>query len=272
MSIKLTLTTQPEVPLEADSITPDKFAGLTASAVAALPAQHGNQKATLGDFFRVEGGGNGEIHVEGDLSRVKLIGSGMSTGKIIIEGNVGMHLGTAMTGGEIVVNGNAGDWVGAEMQGGRIHINGNAGHMVGSGYRGSAVGVTGGEIVVRGSAGNEVGGTMRRGLIAIGGDAGDFTGVNLLAGTIIVLGQMGWRPGAGMVRGSIISMQPVEMLPTFSYACTYHPTFLRLYLLHLQALGLPVNDAHLTGLYQRWSGDSIEMNRGEILLFCGAGE
>ena len=211
--------------------------------------------------------GNDNIQLEGDLSRVKLIGSGMSAGRIVIDGDVGMHVGTAMSGGEIVVEGNAGDWVGAEMTGGRLIIKGNAGHLVGSGYRGSPIGVQGGEIIVYGNAGNEVGGAMRRGLIAVGGNSGDFTGVNMLAGSIFVLGNMGWRPGAGMVRGSIISMQSAEMLPTFSYACIYHPTFMRLYLLHLRALGLPIEDAHISGLYQRWSGDGIELNRGEILLF-----
>lgn len=153
------------------------------------------------------------------------------------------------------------------MLGGRLTIKGNAGHLVGSGYRGSRIGMQGGEIIVHGKAGNEVGGAMRRGLIAIGGDSGDFTGVNMLAGTIIVLGQLGWRTGAGMVRGSIISMHEAELLPTFSYACTYQPTFLRLYLLHLQSLGLPVDDTQITGQYRRWSGDSVQLNRGEILLF-----
>ena len=62
-------------------------------------------------------------------------------------------------------------------------------------------------------------------------------------------------------------MHEAEVLPTFSYACTYQPTFLRLYLLHLQALGLPVDEAHITGYYRRWSGDSVQLNRGEILLY-----
>ena len=105
-----------------------------------------------------------------------------------------------------------------------------------------------------------------RSLIAIGGSSGDFTGVNILAGTIIVLGQMGWRSGVGMKRGSIISMQDAPILPTFTYACTYRPTFLSMYLCYLQNLGLPITEAHVSGYYRRWSGDSVEMNRGEILL------
>ena len=267
MSLKLTLHSEPAVPLEAELITPDKLAGLSEAEIAKLPVQHGNQQAVLGDFFGVAGVGNGEVYLEGDLSRVKLIGSGMTGGRLVISGNVGMHVGAGMSGGEIVVEGDAGDWAGAEMLGGRLTIKGNAGHLVGSGYRGSRIGMQGGEIIVHGKAGNEVGGAMRRGLIAIGGDSGDFTGVNMLAGTIIVLGQLGWRTGAGMVRGSIISMHEAELLPTFSYACTYQPTFLRLYLLHLQSLGLPVDDTQITGLYRRWSGDSVQLNRGEILLF-----
>jgi formylmethanofuran dehydrogenase subunit C len=107
---------------------------------------------------------------------------------------------------------------------------------------------------------------MRRGLIAIGGNSGDFTGVNMLAGTIIVLGQLGWRSGAGMKRGSIISMDDAQLLPTFTFACTYHPTFLPIYLQHLRSLGLPIDDRQINGTYRRWSGDSVELNRGEILL------
>lgn len=266
MSLKLSLHTVPEVPLEAESVTPDRLAGLSEADIAALPVHHGNQQSTIGDFFSVSGNGNSEIQIEGDLTRVKLIGSGMTYGRIIIEGNVGLHVGAAMSGGEIIVKGDAGDWVGPEMSGGRIVVKGNAGHLVGSVYRGGRIGMRGGEIIIHGNAGNEVGNGMRSGLIAIGGDCGDFAGVNMLAGTIIVVGKLGWRCGAGMKRGAIVSMHDAELLPTFSYACTYQPAFLRLYLLHLNELGLPISDAHMNGQYRRFSGDAVELNRGEALL------
>jgi len=271
MSLTFTLHTAPVVPLEAEALSPARLGGLSAAEAAKLVVVHGNRSAPLGEFFRVEGSGDGEIHVTGDLSHVKLIGAGMSEGRMVIHGPVGMHLGAGMTGGEILVEGDAGDWVGPEMSGGRIVVKGNAGHLAGSAIRGSPVGMQGGEIVVFGHAGNEVGHLMRRGLIVVGGDTGDFTGVNLLAGTIIVLGQLGHRTGAGMKRGSIIGMHPAEMLPTFSYACTYRPVFLRLYLMHLRRLGLPITDAQLNGSYQRWSGDAIELNRGELLLLDSGG-
>ena len=266
---RLKLYTQPEVPLEAEVIAPASFENLSQSGIEHLPVMHGNVKANLGDFFKVTGKGSSEIQVEGDLGSVKLIGAGMTQGKITVEGDVGMHLGQGMSGGEIIVNGNAGDWVGPEMSGGRITIKKNAGHMVGSAYRGHTVGITGGEIFVHGDAKNEIGSGMRRGLIAIGGNAGDFTGVNMLAGTVIVLGELGIRTGAGMKRGTIVSLNDATMLPSFEYACTYHPLFLRLYFSKLSAhgFGRKITDKHMNGKFKRYCGDSIELNRGEVLLF-----
>ena len=264
--MKLTFHHRPEVPIEAEVITPERLAGLSQSEVSALPLQYGNERVPLGELFRVSGHYEGEIRVEGDLSKVKMIGSRMSAGRIVVDGDSGMHLGVGMSGGEIVVKGNTGDWVAPDLSGGRITIHGNAGHMVGSAYRGSAMGIRGGEILIHGNAGNEVGNAMRRGLIAIGGDCGDFGGVNMRAGTLIVLGRLGSRCGASMKRGSIVSMQPAPLLPTFGYACHYAPLYLRLYLLHLKRLGMSVGESHIEGRYRRYSGDAIENNRGEILL------
>ena len=267
MSIKLIMHSPPDVPLEAHCISPDTLTNLSQSGVENLEVMHGNDKARLGDFFTVKGKGHENILVEGDTSNVKFLGARMSSGSISIEGDVSMHLGWNMSGGEITVNGNAGDWVGPEMSGGRITIKGNAGHMVGSAYRGQTTGILGGEIFVHGNVKNEAGHAMRRGLIAVGGNAGDFTGVNLLAGSVIVCGEMGIRAGAGMKRGTIVSFNQAGILPTFEFACTYHPVFLRFYLKHLRDNGFDIDDRYINGRYDRWSGDSIELNRGEILLF-----
>ena len=266
MSLKLTLHTPPAVPLEAEKISPDCLEGLTTDEITALPVYHGNEQAALGDFFKVEGTANGEIELEGDLQKVKMIGARMSRGRILIHGDVGLHLGTGMSGGEIIVEGNAGDWAGVEMTGGLLEIKGNAGDALAANYRGTKVGMLGGEIFVHGNAGSEVGSAMRRGLIAVGGDTCDFTGINMLAGSIIVLGNLGWRTAAGMIRGTVVSMHEARILPTFTYATTYKPSFLRVYLLRMREMGLPVEDAHLNGSYRRWSGDSVEVNRGEILI------
>jgi hypothetical protein len=69
-----------------------------------------------------------------------------------------------------------------------------------------------------------------------------------------------------MRRGSIVTMAPATPPATFLLACRYRPPFLRLYLRRLRALGLPVSDAQLDGRYARWSGDGLELRRGEILI------
>lgn len=266
---KLSLITQPSVPLEADVITPDRFIGKSKTEIAALPVQYGNQKVALGEFFAVEGDGAEEIEVTGDLARVKLIGAGMTQGRITIRGDVGMHLGAGMRGGQIEVYGDAGDWAGAEMQGGQIRIHGNAGHGLGGAYRGSPKGMNRGLIVVDGSAGNEVGSAMRRGLIVVRGDTGDFAGSFMIAGTILVFGRLGARAGAGLKRGTIVTWQPAKLLPSFRYSCTYRPTFLGLILRDLANQGVDLPTGHADGRYRRYCGDLTALGKGEILVWEG---
>jgi formylmethanofuran dehydrogenase subunit C len=61
-------------------------------------------------------------------------------------------------------------------------------------------------------------------------------------------------------------MTAAPLLPSYSFACLYRPPFVRLCLRRLRALGLPVEDAHIEGRYARWSGDALELGRGEILI------
>jgi formylmethanofuran dehydrogenase subunit C len=260
------------VPVEAECITPDNLAGKSAAEIERLPVQHGNRQEPLAEFFAVNGdAADGEILLEGDLSRVKWIGASMSRGRITIRGNVGTHVGSEMLGGQIEVHGNAGDWVGAEMRGGFIQVHGDAGHQVGAAYRGSRRGMRGGTILIHGSAGNEIGSTMRRGLIAIGGESGDFAGVSMIAGTIFLFGSPGIRTGAGMKRGTIVLLgggadrgEP-NLLPTFRFDCEYRPVFIRLYVSHLRRSGFPVDDHLWIATFRRYSGDLVALGQGEIL-------
>ncbi len=254
-------------PMEAEVITPNNFIGKTEAEISELPVLLGNKTQKLGDFFSVEGDGSNEIFLNGDLSRVKHIGAGMTQGRIVIDGEAGMHLGAEMQGGEIVVHGNTGDWAGAEMKGGKIHIHGNAGHGLGGAYRGSRHGMNRGLIIVEGNARNEVGVLMRRGLIVVRGDVADFAGAFMLAGTVIVFGQMGVRAGAGMKYGSIITFHQPELLPTFHYDCVYSPIFLKLILKSLQAQAVAVEQEWIAGNYRRFSGDQNTLGKGEILVY-----
>jgi formylmethanofuran dehydrogenase subunit C len=264
--LTLTLRVQPTVPLETERLTPDHLATFRRDEVEALTVWDGNRRAQVGDFFAVSGETGEELRVEGDLRRVKFLGAGMTAGRLTVAGDAGMHTGAGMRGGELVVEGAVGDFAGVGMRSGRLIVEGSAGDHLGGARQGEPSGMRGGEILVHGDAGEQVGAGLRRGLIAVAGRVGDAAGLRMLAGTIVAVGELGSRPGAAMRRGTIVAMSQVTLLPTFGFACRYRPPFLRLFLRHLQELGLPLSDEQVTGRYARWSGDGVELRRGEILV------
>ena len=265
--VTLTLKEQPSVPLEAESLSPDVLAGLGNDEVRALPVHLGKRTLRVDDFFEVEGGKSDELEIRGDARQVKWVGRGMTRGRIRVVGNVGMHLGAYMKGGTIEVTGDASDWVGGEMSDGFIHIRGNAGGQVGAAYRGSLKGMKGGTILVEGTAGLEVGMRMRRGIIAVRGRVKDFAGLQMKGGSLFLLGGAEIRTGAWMVRGTIVSLKPLPLLPTFSYACAYHPPFLRMYARRLRPLGFSLPQEVHEGAYWRYTGDAAVPGKGEILVW-----
>ena len=265
MTLTLTLREQPDVPLEAEVLCPDRLAGAGRGEIEALPVRHGRERVRLGEFFAVSGAGH-DVRLEGDLRRVEHVGAGMTAGRLTVAGDVGMHAGAGMRGGELHIEGDAGDWAGAQMRGGTLVVRGSAGRRLGGAYPGERAGMRGGEIVVHGDAGAQAGAGLRRGLIAVAGRAGEAAGLRMLAGTIVALGGLGPRAGAGMRRGSIVAMAPMTPLATFVFSCAYRPPFLGLYLRRVRALGLTVSDTQLSGRYARWCGDGLELRRGEILI------
>jgi formylmethanofuran dehydrogenase subunit C len=264
--ITLTLKDQPNVPLEAEAISPDVMATLPNDSIGGLPIFLGKRQCRLDEFFDVDGAASDEIEVRGDASRVKWMGHGMTRGRLRVVGNAGMHLGSAMKGGSIEVTGNVSDWLGAEMTSGFIRVAGNAGGQIGAAYRGSLKGMRGGTILVGGSAGLEVGMRMRRGVIAVGGMVRDFAGLQMKGGTI-VCGGAELRTGAWMTRGTIIALSPIPLLPTFAFACAYDPTFLQLYVKYLRTLGVSVPCDAAQGSFKRYSGDTSVPGKGEILVW-----
>jgi formylmethanofuran dehydrogenase subunit C len=268
--ITLTLKEQPGVPIEAEALSPDVVAKLGNDEIRALPIFLGKRQLSIEEFFEVEGEASEELEIHGDAGRIKWLGRGMTRGRLKIVGNAGMHLGAFMKGGTIDVSGNASDWIGAEMSGGLIRIGGNAGGQIGAAYRGSLTGMTDGTIVVEGSAGLEVGMRMKRGTIVIKGSAKDFTGLEMKGGTII-LGGAELRTGAWMNRGTIISLTPIPLLPTFAYNCSYNPTFLRVYSRELATLGVSVPFEESEGSYELYSGDAAVSRKGELLIWQPAG-
>jgi hypothetical protein len=59
------------------------------------------------------------------------------------------------------------------------------------------------------------------------------------------------------------------MLPTFQFACTDRPVFLRFILLQLRSRGFAVTTDCLDAEYHRYNGDFLELGQGEILLRAG---
>jgi len=265
--VTLNLKETPLVPLEAELLTPDVIAGLSLAEIRALPVNLGKRRRRLDDFFAIDGEPGDDIEIHGDATRVKWIGRGMTRGRVAIRGHAGMHLGSAMKGGVIEVFGNVSDWLGAEMVGGVIRVHGNAGGQVGAAYRGSLSGMKGGTILIDGAAGLEVGMRMKRGIIAVGGNARDFAGLEMKGGTIVLGGGAELRTGAWMARGTIISLTPVQLLPTFSYACTYNPTFVPLVAKFLAAWDRAIPFDPRDGSYQRYTGDTCVPGKGEILVW-----
>ena len=71
--------------------------GLNKSQILDLEIIEGNRKIPLKEFFTVTDDKSDVLTVEGDLSVVKYLGAKMKSGKMIINGNTGMHLGSEMS-------------------------------------------------------------------------------------------------------------------------------------------------------------------------------
>ena len=224
--VKLKLKKQPNFPLEAESISPDHFAGKTINEIKKLIVYHGNEKGTIGAYFNVSGKAEDmndlKIIIDGDLSNVKRIGEKMTGGEIIINGNIGMHVGNQMKGGKIMVNGNADDWAGAMLKGGELEITGDAGNYVGAAYRGFWKGMEDGIIKVKGKIGHEAmlwarsSKGAKKFPVLICGEAGTFLGIHNHGGTIIVEGNVDRCVGADQVWGTIVIKGKVSrILPSY---------------------------------------------------------
>jgi formylmethanofuran dehydrogenase subunit C len=276
--LDLTLREEIDGRLRADVIAPDRLAGMTRDSIAALrvwPSRGSGAMARrngvpLSSLFSVDGDPGPEIRMRGKLESVDGLGTGMRSGHLIIEGNAGCDPGALMAGGHLEITGSAGVRAGAAMSGGRLTIGGSAGDELGGPVPGGSRGMTGGEVIVRGSAGEDAGTLVRRGLIAIGGDVGDGAARSMIAGTVVVLGRATGRVGQWNKRGSIIIVGDATPPPTYRYASTYSPIFLRVLLHHLAACALRLDTRALAGRFARHCGDMAMLGKGELLLWTAS--
>jgi formylmethanofuran dehydrogenase subunit C len=268
--VTLTLRAVIDAPLDVDGITPDRLATLSAHEIAALPVWAGGRAAAVGDFFSIGGERSATVRVVGDLSRVNGLGAGMAAGELIVDGSAGRRVGAAMRGGVLTVNGDVGDDAGVALAGGLLRVNGNAGDRLGAAEAGASKGMTGGEIIVTGSAGERVAARARRGLVVVAGDVGAHAAHAIIAGTLVVVGRVGAAAGRGSKRGTIVTTRPMEVPPTYTYACTFEPPHVRLTMTYLRRRhALAIDDRAIGGRYRRYCGDAGDPGKGEILVWTG---
>jgi formylmethanofuran dehydrogenase subunit C len=221
--VRVVLETRPRknpfLPVEAESIVPRHFRD--ESTVEELRVWEGNKERKLLDMFSLlrepEERASDEVTLvlRGDLSRFKRIGEYMDTGRILIEGDIGMHCGNLMSGGEIEIRGNTDAWLGREMRGGSILCRGNAYHYLASGYRGEKRGMRGGRVEVLGHTGDFAAEYLSGGSVIIHGNAGDFPGVEMAGGTLSIGGNCS-RPCGNMTGGTAtVWGKATQMIPTF---------------------------------------------------------
>jgi formylmethanofuran dehydrogenase subunit C len=219
--ITLTPKGQSRIPVNGKCISTDVFAAHSLSEIASLAVWEGNRERLLSDLFAIEGETddktpNMRIRIAGDAGRVRRIGTCMTKGEIIVDGNAGMHLGEEMVGGKITVLGNADSWTGSMMKGGIITVAGNVNDYLGAAYRGLTTGMQGGTITVEGDAGNEAGCFMTGGVIRIRKNAGIFAGIHMKGGTLMVDGDAAERAGAMMTGGRVVVSGKIpSILPSF---------------------------------------------------------
>jgi formylmethanofuran dehydrogenase subunit C len=115
--------------------------------------------------------------------------------------------------------------------------------------------------------GSALSAALQQRILAVKGRVRDFAGLRIKGGTILLMGGAEVRTGAWMVRGTIATLEPVRLLPTFAYACAHNPVFLGLCARHLQPLGFHIPVEASEGAYQRFTGDTSMPGKGEILLW-----
>ncbi|OUT61154.1 MAG: hypothetical protein CBB71_05895 [Rhodopirellula sp. TMED11] len=115
--------------------------------------------------------------------------------------------------GEFLIHGDTGNHVAAGLQGGRVVVHGSVGDSLGGPAPGAKAGMVGGVIQVDGSAGDYCGHRMRRGLIQVNQNVGRNLAASMIAGTLLVQGELDAPSIAvGMRRGTIVLTRPLEAL------------------------------------------------------------
>jgi formylmethanofuran dehydrogenase subunit C len=100
----------------------------------------------------------------------------------------------------------------------------------------------------------------------VAGDVGERAARAMIAGTLVVLGRTAERPGRQSKRGSIVAVGEIPVPPTYRYACTYRPGFVRFMMTYLRRrYALAIDERVVGGSYRCFRGDAGDPGKGEIL-------
>jgi formylmethanofuran dehydrogenase subunit C len=252
--------------LDLSPLTPQNLAGKTVAEIERLEVGTTRLRITAGDVLHIRDGDRATIAVEGGGPRFDRVGLGMSSGAIIVEGEVGAEAGRLMSGGQLTIRGGAGPFAGSGMKGGTLTIEGDAGERLGGPLSGETVGMSGGALHVRGDAGERAGDRLRRGVILIEGRAGAYAGSRMIAGTLAIGGEAGEMPGYLMGRGTILLGRGATLFsPTFGDCGEYELVAARLLADYVAQASENLADLFRRPL-RRLAGDLAALGKGEILL------
>jgi formylmethanofuran dehydrogenase subunit C len=264
----LALRQRPDQRLDLTALVPNRLAGKSVAEIERIDLATSRHRVDLGEVFRVRAGSPEQIRLEGACDRLDLIGHGMTSGAIVVEGDVGAQAGRRMSGGRLTIRGDAGPWAASGMQAGHLEITGNVGDRLGGPLAGEVAGMRGGVVVVGGDAGERAGDRVRRGTIIIQGGAGPYAGSRMLAGTLIVRRATGAQPGYLMRRGTMVCGEPGTVLsPTFVDCGIHHLIAMRLLAAFIRSYNKQVASI-LDRPLRRFAGDMAALGKGEI--FCPA--
>ena len=269
IALTLTLREQPGYGIDVSLLTPDRLSGLSTEDIGALPLYNGNRRQPLSSLFDIRGNDAQQLVILNSSRHLHGIGSGMTSGHIRIEGDIGNHLGQGMYNGSIEVSGNSGHWTASGMHDGNITVAGNCGNFAGGALPGDRQGMRGGTLLVRGDCGDRTGDHLRRGHILVAGNSGAYCGARMVAGTIAVLGKVGPKPGYAMKRGTLLLYEtPVELPATFNDCGVHDLGFLPLLTRSLAAVDSRFAE-HDNGKCRvhRYAGDLAVDGKGEILVW-----
>lgn len=250
--------------LDLSGLVPHRIASLSVSDIERLPIGTSRLGVAVADIFAVDEGERGEIRFEGGSSRFDLLGAGLETGRLAVDGDVGQRLGQAMRGGTIEIGGSAGPFAANAATGGLVRIAGHAGERAGGAVHGAMHGLDGATLVIEGDAGERLGERMRRGLILVGGRAGDYAGSGLIAGTIVAQA-VGGNPGYGMRRGTIVTASHGALVPSFVPTGRHRLVVARVLRKAVAAIR-PQSAELVTDQAERLAGDLATLGKGEILM------